>query len=256
MRERVFNVGYYCSVVDTMETDAEAIRTKVRERYSIAATGRGSCKNDGCCANGYSRAELARIPTESVLGLGSGNPVRQAQLRPGETVVDLGSGGGIDVFLASSLVGPAGSATGVDMTPMMVSRASKAAASRDISSASFILAPIEKLPLPDAYADVVLSNCVINLSPDKPAVFAEAFRILKPGWRLVISDVVQARDLVAIEDDCGCVATAMVRAEYLNTIRHAGFRELRIAEDRPWRTGPNGVEASAVTLVARKPDGR
>src|SRR5205809_775690 len=122
MGETVFNVGYYCSVVDTMGTGAEAIHTKVRERYSIAATGRGSCQNDGCCANGYSRAELERIPTESVLGLGSGNPVRHAQLRPGESVVDLGSGGGIDVFLASSLVGPAGSATGVDMTPMMVSR--------------------------------------------------------------------------------------------------------------------------------------
>src|SRR5437867_11347276 len=112
MGETVFNVGYYCSVVDTMGTGAEAIHTKVRERYSIAATGRGSCQNDGCCANGYSRAELERIPTESVLGLGSGNPVRHAQLRPGESVVDLGSGGGIDVFLASSLVGPSGSATG------------------------------------------------------------------------------------------------------------------------------------------------
>jgi len=237
-----------------MGTDAEAIHTKVRERYSIAATGRGSCQNDGCCASGYSPAELERIPTESVLGLGSGNPVRHAQLRPGETVVDLGSGGGIDVFLASSLVGPAGSATGVDMTPIMVSRASKAAASRDISNASFILAPIEKLPLPDAYADVVLSNCVINLSPDKPAVFAEAFRILKPGGRLVISDVVQERDLGAIEDDCGCVGNAMVRAEYLETIRAAGFVELRIVEDRPWRTGPIGIDASAVTLISRKPD--
>jgi len=254
MGGRVFSVGYYFPVVDTMGGDAEAIRTKVRERYSIAATGRGSCQNDGCCASGYSPTELARIPTESVLGLGSGNPVRHARLRSGETVVDLGSGGGIDVFLASSLVGPAGSATGVDMTPMMVSRASKAAASRDISNASFILAPIEKLPLPDAYADVVLSNCVINLSPDKPAVFAEAFRILKPGGRLVISDVVQERDLGVIEDDCGCVGNAMVRAEYLEAIRAAGFVELRIVEDRPWRTGPIGIDASAVTLIARKPD--
>src|SRR6266571_2198977 len=254
MGERVFSVGYYCSVVDTMATDAEAIRTKVRERYSIAATGRGSCQNDGWCASGYSPTELARIPTESVLGLGSGNPVRHAQLRPGETVVDLGSGGGIDVFLASSLVGPGGSATGVDMTPRMVARASTAAALHDVGNASFVLAPIEKLPLPDAHADVVLSNCVINLSPDKPAVFAEAFRILKPGGRLVISDVVQERDLGPIEDDCGCVATAMVRAQYLETIRAAGFVELRIVEDRPWRAGPNGIDASAVTLIARKPD--
>jgi len=237
-----------------METDGEAIRTKVRERYSIAATGRGSCQDDACCASGYSSAELARIPAESVLGLGSGTPVRHAELRPGETVVDLGSGGGIDVFLASSLVGPGGSATGVDMTPRMVARASTAAASHVVGNASFVLAPIEKLPLPDVHADVVLSNCVINLSPDKPAVLAEAFRILKPGGRLVISDVVQERDLGAIEDDCGCVGNAMVRADYLETIRAAGFVELRIVEDRPWRSGPMGIDASAVTLTARKPD--
>jgi len=237
-----------------METDGEAIRTKVRERYSIAATGRGSCQDDACCASGYSSAELARIPAESVLGLGSGNPVRHAELRPGETVVDLGSGGGIDVFLASSLVGPGGSATGVDMTPRMVARASTAAASHGVGNASFVLAPIEKLPLPDVHADVVLSNCVINLSPDKPAVFAEAFRILKPGGRLVISDVVQERDVGAIEDDCGCVGNAMVRADYLETIRAAGFVELRIVEDRPWRSGPMGIDASAVTVTARKPE--
>jgi len=237
-----------------METDGEAVRTKVRERYSIAATGRGSCQDDACCASGYSSAELARIPAESVLGLGSGTPVRHAELRPGETVVDLGSGGGIDVFLASSLVGPGGSVTGVDMTPRMVARASTAAASHNVGNASFVLAPIEKLPFPDAHADVVLSNCVINLSPDKPAVFAEAFRILKPGGRLVISDVVQERDLGAIEDDCGCVGNAMVRADYLETIRAAGFVELRIVEDRPWRSGPMGIDASAVTLTARKPD--
>src|SRR2546428_480324 len=117
----------------------------------------------------------------------------------------------------------------------------------------FVLAPIERIPLADNIADVVVSNCVINLSPDKPAVFAEAFRILKPGGRLAVSDIVQERDLGKIEDDCGCVATAMVRAEYLNTIRDAGFRELHIAEDRAWRTGPNGVEASAGRPVAPKP---
>jgi len=180
--------------------------------------------------------------------------VRHAELRPGETVVDLGSGGGIDVFLASSLVGPGGSATGVDMTPRMVARASTAAASHGVGNASFVLAPIEKLTLPDVHADVVLSNCVINLSPDKPAVFAEAFRILKPGGRLVISDVVQERDVGAIEDDCGCVGNAMVRADYLETIRAAGFVDLRIVEDRPWRSGPMGIDASAVTLTARKPE--
>src|SRR5437899_2415787 len=208
------------------------------------------------CASDYSADELARIPAASVLGLGSGNPVRAADLHPGETVVDLGSGGGIDVFLAASVVGAQGRAIGVDMTPAMVDRARDAARSPRAPNTSFVLAPIERIPLAANIADVVLSNCVINLSPDKPAVFAEAFRILKPGGRLAISDIVQERDLGKIEDDCGCVATAMVRAEYLNTIRDAGFRELHIAEDRAWRTGPNGVEASAVTLVARKPDGR
>src|SRR3989441_5075992 len=237
-----------------MEATAEEVRAKVRERYSIAASRRGGCEDDGCCAIGYSPVELEGIPAESVLGLGSGNPVRHAELRPGETVVDLGSGGGIDVFLASGLVGPGGSVTGIDMTPMMVARASVAAASHDIRNASFILSPIEKLPLPDSYADVVLSNCVVNLSPDKPAVFAEAFRILKPGGRLVISDVVQERNLGYIEDDSGCVGNALVRAQYLETNRASGFPDPRIVEDRPWRTGPTGIDASAVTLVARKPD--
>src|SRR5207245_2000727 len=140
-----------------MGLEIEAIHTKMQERYALAATGAGCCNGNACCASDYSADELARIPAASVLGLGSGNPVR----------------------------------------------------------------------------------------------FAEAFRILKPGGRLAISDIVQDRDLGKIEDDCGCVATAMVRAEYLNTIRHARFRELHIAEDRAWRTGPNGVEASAVTPVAR-----
>ncbi len=236
-----------------MDATAEEVRAKVRERYSIAASGRGCCENDACCAIGYSPTELEGIPVESVLGLGSGNPVRHAELRPDETVVDLGSGAGIDVFLASRLVGPTGHATGIDMTPTMVARATTALVSHGIRNASFVLAPIEKLPLPDGYADVVLSNCVINLSPDKPTVFAEALRILKPGGRLVISDVVQERHLGPIEDDCGCVGNATVRGEYLETIRHAGFSELRIVEDRPWRTGPSGIEASAVTLIARKP---
>src|SRR3989442_11993293 len=114
-----------------MGARGEAIRAKVRERYSIAATGRGSCQDDACCASGYSSAELERIPAESVLGLGSGNPVRHARLRPGETVVDLGSGGGIDVFLASGLIGPGGSATGVDMNPTKVVGASTPAASHN-----------------------------------------------------------------------------------------------------------------------------
>src|SRR3989442_2964124 len=239
-----------------MGSDPETTHTKMQERYALAATGGGRCGENACCASVYSADDLARIPAESVLGLGSGNPVRAAGLHPGETVVDLGSGAGIDVFLAASVVGAPGHAIGVDMTPAMVERARLAARSPRVPNRSFVLAPIEQIPLADNISDVVLSNCVINLSPDKPAVFAEAFRILKPGQRLAISDIVQERDLGKIEDDCGCVATAMVRAEYLNTIRDAGVRELHIAEDRAWRTGPDGVEASAGTPVAWKTDGR
>jgi arsenite methyltransferase len=236
-----------------MSGNMEAIHATVRERYTRTALAGGCCGGTACCSADYSPEELARIPVESVLGLGSGNPVRHAHLRPGETVVDLGSGAGIDVFLSAELVGPEGHAIGIDMTPVMVDKARTIAAERGISNVSFLLAPIERIPLPDASAEVVLSNCVINLSPAKLDVFQEAFRILKPSGRVVISDVVQERPLGKIEDDCGCVATAMVRGEYLATIRLAGFGDVRVAEDRAWRVGPGGIEASAVTVVAKKP---
>lgn len=236
-----------------MGSDMEAIRTKIQERYALAATGAGCCNGNACCASDYSADELARIPAESVLGLGSGNPVRVAGLHPGETVVDLGSGAGVDVFLAASVVGAQGRAIGVDMTPAMVDRARGAAHSPRAPNTSFVLAPIERIPLADNIADVVLSNCVINLSPDKAAVFREAFRILRPGGRLVISDVVQERPLLEMDDDCGCVSNAMLRTDYLATIRGAGFDDLQILEDRPWRGSPAGVDASALTLRAIKP---
>jgi arsenite methyltransferase len=237
-----------------MNAETKATHAKVQERYALTASGGGCCCSDACCAPGYTSDELASLPPESILGLGSGNPARYANLQRGDTVVDLGSGAGIDVFLAAHRVGPEGGAIGIDMTPAMVERSRVAASSGRFDNASFILAPIERIPLADRTADVVLSNCVINLSPEKSAVFAEAFRILKPGGRLAISDVVQERNLGKIRDDCGCVATAMIRAEYLNAIRQAGFVELRITEDRPWRTGPRGIDASAITLVAHKPN--
>jgi SAM-dependent methyltransferase len=237
-----------------MVASKETIHAKVRERYTRAAAEGGCCGSDACCAAIYLPEELARIPAESVLGLGSGNPVRHADLKPGETVVDLGSGAGVDVFLAAELVGPEGRAIGIDMTPLMVDRARAIATERGISNVSFLLAPIESMPLPDASSEAVVSNCVINLSPAKLDVFREAFRVLKPRGRLVISDVVQEWPLGFIEDDCGCVATAMVRGEYLETIRVAGFLEVQVVEDRPCRSGPDGPEASAVTVVARKPN--
>ncbi len=139
------------------------------------------------------------------------------------------------------------------MTPDMVARARQAAESRGVANVEFHEALIEKLPLEDDSVDVVLSNCVINLSPDKPSVFREAFRVLKPGGRLVISDIVQERPLGAIADDCGCVANAMIRAEYLNVIRASGFTNLEVLEDRPWLHDSKRVQASAVTLRAEKP---
>ena len=239
-----------------MDVKAETIRRQVRGRYANAAkTGSGCGCGSSCCTADYSNEELARIPVESVLGLGSGNPVRHSELRSGDIVVDLGSGGGIDVFLAASQVGPTGKVIGIDMTPEMIARARAAATQSCASNVEFRQGVIEDLPLPTASADVVLSNCVINLSPDKAAVFREAFRVLKAGGRLVISDVVQERPLGPIQDDCGCVATAMVRSEYLTVIRDAGFRDLKILEDRPWRWGPSGVDASALTLRAVKPGG-
>ena len=171
----------------------------------------------------------------------------------GEVIVDLGSGAGVDVFLAAHRVGPTGRAIGVDMTPEMVERARRAADEAGVANVEFRSGIIEKLPVSDGVADVVVSNCVINLSPDKAAVFREAFRVLKPGGRLVISDIVQERPLGRIDDDCRCVTNAIVRSEYLATIRDAGFEDVTVMEERPWRVGHAGVDASSVTIRAIKP---
>ena len=234
-----------------MEPDAETIRTRVRERYGETAK---TIRLDGCCGSpDYSAEELARIPTASFLGEGSGNPVRAADLMAGEVIVDLGSGAGVDVFLAAHRVGPTGRAIGVDMTPEMVERARRAADEAGVANVEFRSGIIEKLPVSDGVADVVVSNCGINLSPDKTAVFREAFRVLKPGGRLVISDIVQERPLGRIDDDCRCVTNAIVRSEYLATIRDAGFEDVTVMEERPWRVGHAGVDASSVTIRAIKP---
>jgi len=234
-----------------METNADDIRKQVRGHYAKAA--QAACREPlGCCDSGYTTDELSRIPEGAFLGLGSGNPVRLAAPGDGEVVVDLGSGAGVDVFLAADLVGPTGLAIGIDMTPEMVRKARALAEQHGIRNVKFHESLLERLPLADAAADVVVSNCVINLSPDKAAIFREAFRVLKPGGRLVVSDLVKERPF-ELADVCGCVGGAMVRGEYLDAIRAAGFRDLELLDERRWPTGRADMPASSITIRAIKP---
>ncbi len=206
---------------------------------------------------GYSGTDLASIPAESDMGLGCGNPTAIATLRPGETVVDLGSGGGIDCFVAARRVGPGGKVIGVDMTPEMIDRARAAAEKGSYRTVEFRLGEIENLPVADATADAVISNCVINLSPDKPRVFREAFRVLRPGGRLMVSDIVLRQELPerlrkSAELWAGCVAGAMVLDRYLGAIREAGFSEVSVASERA--AGDLVDEGEARDLLARTPE--
>lgn len=214
-------------------------------RDSYAATARGGLSNDDAGvravaeAFGYSPDELAAIPAEANMGLSCGNPTAFASLRPGETVVDLGCGGGLDVFLAAQKVGPGGRAIGIDMTPEMIERAQRAAAGGDgreaISNVEFHLASIDQLPLADASVDCVISNCVINLAPDKPAVFCEIARVLKPGGRLAISDIALKQPLPpelaqSIAALVGCVAGAILLEDYARLLGEAGFSGVKVVD--------------------------
>ena len=186
-------------------------------------------------AFGYRPDELASIPAEANMGLSCGNPTAFAHLRPGETVVDLGCGGGLDVLLAAQKVGPSGKAIGIDMTPEMIERARRNVAVAGTANVEFHLTTIDRLPLTDASVDCAISNCVINLVPDKRAVFRELFRVLKPGGRVAISDIALkrslpdkvARDLLAY---VGCVAGAVAIADYERDLRQAGFDAVQIVD--------------------------
>lgn len=255
-----------------METqDDDTIRTQVRTAYAKVANGGSAC-SVGCCGTagngsmvmGYSSDELTSVPEGADLGLGCGNPQAIAALRPGETVLDLGSGAGFDCFLAAKRVGGTGRVIGVDMTPEMITKARGNARKVAATNVEFRLGEIEHLPVADASVDVILSNCVINLSPDKPAVFREAFRVLKLGGRLAISDVVALKPMPkelaeSVEAMTGCVSGSAPVATLEALLREAGFEDARIVP-RPesgaiigqCMPGAEGYVASA-TIEGRKP---
>ncbi|MGH9322667.1 MAG: arsenite methyltransferase [Vicinamibacteria bacterium] len=218
------------------------VREVVRERYGrIAAEapaegccgGGSTCGSSDAVSTGYSEAELSQLPEGANLGLGCGNPQAIAALSPGETVLDLGSGAGIDCFLAAHQVGGSGWVIGVDMTPEMLARARANAAKSGIQNVEFRLGEIEHLPVADASIDVIVSNCVVNLSPDKPAVFRETFRVLKPGGRLAISDMVARGPLPAelrkdLDSYTGCIGGAAEISNLETMLSEAGFIDVRI----------------------------
>ena len=223
----------------------EKIKDTVKTTYSqIAERNQQSCcSNGGCCGAaspsvlaetvGYSREDLKCIPEEASLGLGCGNPIALADLREGESVLDLGSGAGMDVFLAANKIGPKGRVIGVDMTAEMVDRARAIARSNGYENVEFRLGEIEKLPVDDDSVDTVISNCVINLAPDKSKVFREAHRVLKPEGKFIVSDIVADRALPdGIREDldawAGCIAGALEQQEYLAKIKEAGFDNLQL----------------------------
>ncbi|MFZ5477672.1 MAG: arsenite methyltransferase [Myxococcota bacterium] len=258
-------------------TRPDTVRETVRQRYGEIARAAEpqSCCGPSCCSPavasdasliGYSADEAAAAPEGANLGLGCGNPQAIAALSPGERVLDLGSGAGFDCFLAARAVGPTGSVIGVDMTPDMLARARENAKKAGLPNVEFRLGEIEHLPLPDESVDVVISNCVVNLSPDKPAVYREAFRVLRPGGRVAIADVV-ARAPLSAEHQAdlallvGCIAGAATIAEVEAWLRDAGFVDVAIREKEgsrelveSWAPGhPAAASVLSATVEARKP---
>lgn len=243
------------------------IKKAVKERYSKIATKEESSCECSCCggdstgaviqqakAAGYTKAELGSIPEEAVFGLGCGNPTALAEIEEGETVLDLGSGGGIDVFLAAQKVGNGGKVIGVDMTPDMIERAVETAEKGSYTNVEFRLGEIEDLPVENDSVDVIISNCVLNLTPNKAAAYSEVFRVLKPGGRILVSDLVTEGKIPeeirkSFQAWSDCIAGAMEKQDYLDTIKNAGFREVEVVEEH-FFTEPNMDERLVTKIIS------
>jgi SAM-dependent methyltransferase len=269
------------TTTETTSTQQDGIRQQVRARYGEIARQdqRGCGCAPSCCTPdavntaatnaqtlGYSAEDLANAPEGSELGLGCGNPTAIASIQPGETVVDLGSGAGFDSFLAAKRVGQQGYVIGVDMTPDMISKARANAERGGFANVEFRLGEIEALPVADATADLILSNCVVNLSPDKPRVYREAFRVLQPGGRLAISDIVALQPIPSelkanLAAYTGCVAGAASPAELEIMLGAAGFIDIQVAVKESsrafindWLPGEQaGAYVASASITARKP---
>jgi arsenite methyltransferase len=242
------------------------VRKTVREGYARIAKKEDSCcrPTTSCCSDpttsgelsknlGYTQEDLDSVPEGSNLGLGCGNPIALASLKEGETVLDLGSGAGFDCFLAAKRVGGQGKVIGVDMTPEMLDKARENAKRNGYENVEFRLGEIENLPIADNSADVTISNCVINLSPDKKRVFKEAYRTMKPGGRLMVSDIVLLKELPeairnSVEAYVGCLSGAIMKDQYLNAIEQAGFKQVKILKETkfPIKYMTNDPTAKAV----------
>ena len=250
----------------------EDIRLEVRKRYGQLAKSDNFCgcglTGTSCCgapststqnlseAIGYSKEQIKSVPEGANLGLGCGNPIAHASLIQGDTVLDLGSGAGFDCFLAAQAVGENGKVIGVDMTPEMVAKARENARKGGYSNVEFRLGEIENLPVADQSIDVILSNCVINLSPNKEKIFSEAFRVLKPGGKIMISDIVLLTHLPAflknsLEAYVGCVAGATLKDEYLFAIKDAGFVNIRVVDESYFATENILNDPTAVSILEK-----
>ncbi len=244
----------------------EDVKKNVREGYGRIATKGKSCCSPvtSCCREegkafdisrriGYRDDEILSVPEGANLGLGCGNPTAMASLKKGETVLDLGSGAGFDCFLAAKNVGLEGKVIGVDMTPEMIDKARENARKGNYGNVEFRLGEIENLPVADNSVNVIISNCVINLAPDKKKVFSEAFRVLRAGGRIMVSDIVLLKELPAsmmnsVESYVGCISGAIKKDEYIRTIKSAGFKDVRVVDETrfPMELMANDPTAKAI----------